>query len=82
MDVGKFGFEAVHVATVLKRGNEQRHQTDCGSSPAQNWPTRETVRSESSKITPVGVMLALWIRLAAFLPYAGNVTGFTLLPSE
>jgi len=25
---------------------------------------------------------ALWIRLAAFLPYAGNVTGITLLPSE
>src|SRR5271154_3839249 len=29
MDVGKFGFEAAHVATVLKRGNEQCHQTDC-----------------------------------------------------
>jgi hypothetical protein len=25
---------------------------------------------------------ALWIRLAAFLPYAGNVTGIILLPSE
>ena len=25
---------------------------------------------------------ALWIRLAAFLPYAGNVTGITLLPSK
>jgi len=25
---------------------------------------------------------ALWIRLAAFLPYAGNVTGINLLPSE
>ena len=25
---------------------------------------------------------ALWIRLAAFLPYAENVTGITLHPSE
>src|SRR5277367_1620017 len=29
MDVGKFGFEEVHVATVLKRGNEQCQQTNC-----------------------------------------------------
>src|SRR5271165_178332 len=27
MYLGEFGFEAVHIATILKRGNQQRHQT-------------------------------------------------------